>query len=625
MASTSDSQLILDLDSALRRVLQQSTSENVRSCFSLIQQCHHRRLADEKIVRDDHLYIPAILLLRQFDRFQTPSAFDELLQQFISLFQLIPISTKKILDDLLCVISIILTKRIMTSHDEVQQDLFVRFFRAFILSVKQNVKLFYGEFLGNFNQNLPIVGHYLSCLLQLFEKIHALDLRLNIIDALWSMIYIEKNEHRGIIGQILACFLPGLLKTLVQDLGSVHQRLVQANLHLLSYVLRMSVDLSPKSNSTKEELRDIMVERNEPWFLIVDAHVAPLLERLSTDYVNHESLIVRRGLAVLMLTVLHFTSTRLKFSAKIALKTMLILVSWQHVDANEMKPFRGLLEKLFKCNHDTLILPSVLTYEDEFIHELSNASDLTLSDHLLVECQTDLFQLLDQAQTPSSTFADRRWRLQLFIGYYTFIHRRVDFLFDLEAFTEKFLRFIFNTLDFETLIRDNRVLLNEISSKATFDELKYQSIYKYLQPDVYDEIKHLMQLFLSSHGVFTNYLFEQIAQTKADGTSHQKILFLLSVIYETTPFERAEDYQQLLALLTQRRRRKGAIRAEDSISTRNVTLYFLFRCLRTITAPASDGVSHRLRAVTSAESRIQIHPHSSDRTVLSARPVERSW
>jgi hypothetical protein len=347
------SHLILDLDTNLRKVLQQPTIENIRSTFSLIQQCHYRRLADEKIINDDQLYIPAILLLRQFQRLQNPSIFDELLQQFISLFELIPICTKKILDDLLCLISIILTKRIMTTTDEVQQDLFIRFFRAFCLSIKTHSKFFYKEFLGNFNQNLPIIGHFLSCLLQLFERIGSLDYRLDIIDTLWSFIYVKKNknenEYRIIIGQIIASFLPGILKTFAQDIGSVHQRLIQANLIFLSYIIRISVNLSEKyHNEMKNELRDIIVERNEQWLDIVDAHIAPLLQRLTTDYANHESVSVRRALTNLMLTILCYCSVWLKISANIAMKTILVIISSGKEDQNEII-INSLLEKLFKC------------------------------------------------------------------------------------------------------------------------------------------------------------------------------------------------------------------------------------------------------------------------------------
>jgi hypothetical protein len=361
MSSNTNSQLILDLDTTLRDVLKQPTIENIHLCFSLIRQCHSRRIEDEKIIEDDSLYIPAILLLRQFNRFQTPSTFDELLQEFISLFQLIPISTKKILDDFLCIISIILTKRIMTTNDEVQQNLFIRFFRTFCLSIKTNSTFFYKEFLGNFNQNLPIIGHYLSCLLQLYEKINTLDYRLDIIDTIWSLFSINnknenENEYKLIIGQILACFLPGILKTFAQNIGSIHQRLIQSNLILLSYIIRISVNLSPKSfndiNSMKIELRDLIVERNEQWLSIVDVHIAPLLQRLTKDYINHESIYVRRALGILMLTILCYCSVWLKISVNIALKTMLVLISSIQEDQNELIILKILLEKLFKCKFE---------------------------------------------------------------------------------------------------------------------------------------------------------------------------------------------------------------------------------------------------------------------------------
>jgi hypothetical protein len=344
----SNSQLILDLDNTLRDVLKQPTIDNIHQCFSLIQQCHHRRLADEKTIQDDSLYIPSILLLRQFNRFQSPSTFDKLLEEFLSLFSLIPICTKKILDDFLCIISIIFTKRIMISNDEVQQNLFLRFFRAFCLTIRTNPILFYREFLANFNDNLPILGHYLSCLLQLYEKVNTLDYRLDVIETIWSLFSTNENEneYRDIIGQIFACFLPGILKTLVQDIGSIHQRLIQSNLNLLSYIIRITVRPSPKPiQDIKIELREMIVERNDQWLSIVDAHLAPLLQRLTKDYVNHESIYVRRSLGIFMLTILGFCSEWLKISSNIALKTMLVLISYE----NDLSIFKILLGKLFKC------------------------------------------------------------------------------------------------------------------------------------------------------------------------------------------------------------------------------------------------------------------------------------
>lgn len=352
-----NSQLILNLDTALRDVIKQPTINNIESCFSFIRQCHQRRCETGESNQDDSLYIPAILILRQYQRIQNPSAFDKLLEEFISIFKLIPISSKKTLDDLLCIISIILTKRIMETNDEVQQDLFIRLFQAFCLSIKLNSTLFYKDFLGNFNQNLPIIGHYLSCLLKLYEKLTSLDYRLNILNTLWSLIYVQKdeneNEYKLIIGQVLACFLPGILKTLAQDIGSIHQRLVQANLILLSYIIRISVNLAPKYNdelkSMKSELRDIVVERNEQWLSIVDTHLSPVLQRLTTDCVNHESLYVRRSLANLMLTILCFCSAWLKQSGNISLKTILVIISTVKDDQNEIVIMKILLKKLFKC------------------------------------------------------------------------------------------------------------------------------------------------------------------------------------------------------------------------------------------------------------------------------------
>ncbi|UJR36242.1 hypothetical protein I4U23_028974 [Adineta vaga] len=613
MSSNTSSQLILNLDITLRNVLLQPTIDNIRSCFSLIQQCHYRRLQEETNIQDDSLYIPSILLLRQFSRFQDPSIFDELLQQFISLFQLIPISTKKVLDDLLCIISIILTKRIMTTNDEVQQDLFIRFFRAFCLSIKTNSTFFYREFLGNFNQNLPIIGHYISCLLQFYEKINSLDYRLNILDTLWSIIYVNKNEneneYRVIIGQIIACFLPGILKTLTQDIGSIHQRLVQINLTLLSYIIRISAVRSSKhSNPIKNELRDLVVERNDQWLAIVDAHIAPILQRLTKNYVNHGSVSVRRALAIFMLTILSFCSTWLKISSNIALKSMLVLVSSIKDDQNEII-LKRLLEKLFQLPIESISdLPSlplssessILTYENEFIFEIFNSSTIKLSDHLLIECQTDLFQLLDQQQD-ISTYTDRRWRLQLFIGYYTFIHRHIDFLFDMNTFTDKLLRFIFQTLDFDIILRSHLNLLNGSSLPSkdyeNFHQADYDSVYKHLKSDVHDEIQQIMKVFITSHSKFTDYLFEQINRKKITDENNQKIFYLLSILFEKNKFENIEGYQLLLSLLTdlicddnnqkhsKRRKKRSHSIVEVPVSVRNLTIYYLLQCLRTLTSP----------------------------------------
>lgn len=349
MSTNTNSQLIHDLDTTLRNVLTQPTIDNIHSCFSLIQQCHYRRIEDEKIITDDSLYIPSILILRQFNRFQTPLLFDKLLEEFISLFQLIPICTKKLLDDFLCIISIILTKKIMVTNDEVQQNLFIKFFQSFCLSIKRNSKFFYQDFLGNFNQNLPIIGHYLSCLLQLYEKIHTLDYRLNIIETIWSLFPINhENEYEEILGEILACFLPGILKTLIQDMNTIHQRLIQSNLILLSYIIRITVRHSSKSFHVKPELQNLIVQRNEQWLSMVDSHIAPLLQRLTTDHINHESISVRQALGILMLTILCYSSQWLKVSTKIALKTMLVLIS-----SNELLILKILLEKLFKCKSKT--------------------------------------------------------------------------------------------------------------------------------------------------------------------------------------------------------------------------------------------------------------------------------
>lgn len=179
-----------------------------------------------------------------------------------------------------------------------------------------------------------------------------------------------------------------------------------------------------------------------------------------------------------------------------------------------------------------------------------NSTNLILSDHLLIECQTDLFQLLDQQQINSSLMLnERRWHLQLFIGYYTFIHHHIDFLFDMEVFTEKLFRFILNSIDFNLLIQSNLNLLNGTSlPNVNFDKNQYDSIYKNFKSDVHDEIEQIIRLFMKSHKKFYDYLIEQINQKKIINENNQKIFYLLSILSEQIHFE---DYQMILSLLTQ--------------------------------------------------------------------------
>lgn len=542
MSINLNSQLIFNLDTTLRNVLKQPTVENLHLCFSFIKQCYYRRLEDEKTINDDSLYTPSILILRQFDRIQNPTIFDKLLEEFISLFEVIPICTKKVLDDFCCLLSIILTKRIMTTNDEVQQNLFIKFFHQFILTLKKHSKIFYEDFLGNFNQNLPVLGHYLSCLLQLYEKIPTLDYRINIIDTIWSLFSTNsENEYQDIPGQILACFLPGILKTFIQDMNTNHQRLIQSNLILLSYIFRLTLHLPTKTFEIKSELQGLFVQRNEQWLNMVDTNIAPLLQRLTTEHINHESLSVRRALGILMLTILCYSSTWLKLSNKIALKTLFVLIT-----SNELMILKILLEKLFKLTREN-ILPAIdqsyLSYENEFIQEIFYSSTIRLPDQLLIECQTDLFQLLEQQI--SKLLNDRRWSLQLFYGYYTFIHEHIDFLFNMDLFVEKLFRFLINSIE----LNINLNLLNETSLPTEYiNKNQYGSIYKYLKPDVHYEIKNILEIFLKSHEKFLDYLFEQIDQKKIINETNQKIFYLLSILSDKIQYD---NYQIILSLLNQ--------------------------------------------------------------------------
>lgn len=193
---------------------------------------------------------------------------------------------------------------------------------------------------------------------------------------------------------------------------------------------------------------------------------------------------------------------------------------------------------------------SLLPYEDQLIDEILHAN---VSNQLLIDCQTDLFQLLDQEHISSSIFSDRQWRLQIFLGYYTFIHQQIDFLFNMETFTEKFLRFIFNHLDFQTLTRTNLHLLNETSiindQPSMFNPMEYQSVYKHFNPDVHDQISDLMELFLRSHENFVEYLFEKINERKLIDETNEKIFYLLSICWKKKPMENLEDHQRILTFL----------------------------------------------------------------------------
>lgn len=233
-------------------------------------------------------------------------------------------------------------------------------------------------------------------------------------------------------------------------------------------------------------------------------------------------------------------------------------------------------------------LSSFLPYEEQFITEILHSNELILNDRLLIDCQTDLFEILNQEQAPSSILTDRRWRLQLFLGYYTFIHQHVDFLFNMETFTEKFYRFLINTLDFETLTRTNLHRLNETSlinhQQILFNEIEYHSVYKHFKCDVHDEISELIRLFLISHDNFIEYLFEKINTKKLIDENNQKIFYLLAICFERQPWKNFEEYQRMLSLLNQliseekndrRRRRKKAKKGKFNKNKSLIEIQFI--------------------------------------------------
>lgn len=550
------SSLILELDAKLRQCLQQPTIEHVQQCFALI-----RRIRTEfQPTESDSLYVPTILILRQYSRFQQSNAFDELIQQFLSLFPLIPIRSKKILDDFLGIISLILTKRILPSNDEVQQDLFVRFIHQFILAIRSNEQFFYEQFIENFNQNLPILGHYLSCLLQLYERIHTLDYRIHLIETI-SCLFALDRPREELIGQILACFLPGILKSISHDLSSVHHRLIEQNFKFLISIIRITVQPASKSSyPIRSDLEDLLVERNQHWLNIVDQHLIGLVQRFSQDFLRHENIDIQRIFGHFCLSILANTSQWLKQTSYVALKTLFVLLP-------SIPQFESLLKKLFNCPLTIDDYSSYLPFELEILQ----SNRVNLSNDLLQQCQIDLFQLFN-------TQKDRQYHLRLFIGYYRFIHQSIDHLFSMEIFIEKFFRFLMNSIDMKFIHENSLKLLNQTSSNQQhIDAKQYEIIYQTMKCDVHEEIKDICEL---SNQFFRDYLIEQIDRKNIFNENNSKIFYLLVNLHRDLPID---EYQQLIHLFERIISNEKKRKKTYSISTRNLTLYYLIHCLHHFT------------------------------------------
>ena len=545
------SHLILELDNQLRRCLQQTTIDNLDQCFALVRRIHNEFQPNE----NDSLYVPTILILRQYSRFQHSNLFDKILEEFISLFSLIPICSKKILDDFLGVISVILTKRIVPSNDEVQQDLFVRFLHAFIRTVRSNEQFYFKEFIGNFNQNLPIIGHFLSCLLQLYERIHTLDYRIHLIETI-SCLFALDQPRQDLIGQILACFLPGILKSISQDLSSVHHRLIELDLKFLISIIRLTIQQTPKSSyPIKPELADLLVERNVQWLNIVDQHLIGLVQRFSQDFLHHENVDIQRIFGHFCLSILVYTSQWLKQTSYLSLKTLFVLLP-------SIPQFEVLLQKLFNCQQTNIDSSSYLPFELEILE----SNQLTLSTDLLRQCQLDLFQLFNTQQ-------DRRYHLRLFLGYYRFIRQSIDHLFSMEIFIDKFFRFLSNSIDLQFIHRNNLKLLNQTSR----DSQQYEMIHQSMKCDVHDEIQQICRL---TNEFFRDYILEQIDRTNIFTEMNSKIFYLLSLIDRDLSID---EYQRLVDLFDRMLSLPKKSFRNISISHRNLTIYYLVDCLRHLT------------------------------------------
>lgn len=579
-SSSSQSDLIFQLDFHLRRVVEKPNRIDLEQFFHFLRQCHIERLNEEHRLNDDQLYIPSILLLRQFPKFTEPQLFDELLNEFLRLFDLIPICSKKILDDFLCLIGLMLSKKIVESHDEIQQKLFLKFFRSFLNATKINSKFFFDEFLGDFNRNLTIIGHFSSSLLQIFERVTSLDVRLEILEC-FSTIFSTKNvEEQKIVGQILSSFLPGFLKTLAQNLGPVHHRLVEKSLFFLTFVLRVTVEKTSKPNGNfRPELRDLFVERDENWLKIVDSHLVPILERFSNDYLHHENVRVRRALAVFMFNILSLKSTSfLRFSSRTALKIVLIILAKKNLDETEI-----FIENLLRGSTNV----EIPDFNDEFLVEFSRSNDLKISVELFRQSQNDLFVLLNDENENSTNFLDRRSRLEFFIGFYRLISHEIDDLFQMESFSMKIFKFLVKNLDFVVFTQSHLHLLNHRSSNRfdtlKFDSIEFESIYKHFRPDVEEQIDVLFKFYLRSNENFIDFLFEQIDRRTIVSETNQKIFYLISRIFSTRKFDRDDDFRLLTTIfhdLTSNKKKRN-----ETIATRNLTIFFLLQTFRTFVRP----------------------------------------
>ncbi|CAF1373426.1 unnamed protein product, partial [Didymodactylos carnosus] len=463
---------------------------------------------------------------------------------------------------------------IMITKDEGQQWLFVKFIKQFLLNIKQDKCLFYKQFLSNINEHLTMIGYYLSCLLTLYENTGTLDYRLDILETLWILVYIHDNEYEIIVGQILSCFLPGLIKTLASVLfKQAHHRLIEASLIVFSYLIRISVRLSTQNSeikNLKSELIGIYVTRNEEWIRIVDNHIETVLKRLSHEYSLHESLNVQCALTTTMI-----------------ISHQLPIIICQTSSASDTYAF--------------------IKYQTLFREQILNSTEnVALSDHLFLQCQTDLFQLClsrtAKSGSNTATLNERRWRLQLFAGYYQFIHRQIKTLFDLDTFCQQFLEFVLDNLDFQLLIKDNLLLLNSTSIKINMNMSndEYYSVYKLIQPDVHNDIQRIFHIFLnakqSNVSGFLLFFIEKLNETD-NQDDKMKFIYLLSIVIDTlnNNIEIEQHCQntimdQMITLLTtymydddNRGRNKKARKSKDyPISLRNLTIYLVLKCLLSV-------------------------------------------
>lgn len=227
-----------------------------------------------------------------------------------------------------------------------------------------------------------------------------------------------------------------------------------------------------------------------------------------------------------------------------------------------------------------------MIYHDEFFNEILNSNDLKLDDQLLINCQEDLFQLLNQKENDSMLREnERRQQLRWFLGYYSLIHERVDFLFQMESFLEKFVDFLVKLVDVQRLIREKNIFLNERSSK---NENVDETFFKHFLFDVHDDLEQLIEIFLRSNDTFSSFLIEQIDEKNIFDERTTKIFYFLSIVYEKRRSIPSEEFQILFRIFSRiisdddkrkvSKKQRKTFGEKKEISTKFFNEIFIFFC-----------------------------------------------